>query len=103
MDVDASDPYTLTWEGALDKGELKFTCDKRSDWGGVWFLADEDGKSPTGQQERLLFVDKADEWFKSQYLEIGVGDIDRKWQIPSAGTYSITLDQLNETVTIIKK
>lgn len=103
MDVDASDPYTLTWEGALDKGELKFTCDKRSDWGGAWFLADEDGKSPTGQQERLLFVDKADEWFKSQYLEIGVGDIDRKWQIPSAGTYSINLDQLNETVTIIKK
>ena len=43
------------------------------------------------------------EWFISQYLEFGVGDIDRKWQIPSAGTYSITLDQLNETVTIIKK
>ena len=69
----------------------------------AWLLADKDGKSPTGEQERLLFIDKADEWFKAQYLDTAVGDIDQKWNIPSAGTYSITLDQLNETVTIIKK
>ena len=103
MNVDASNPYILTWEGGLNEGELKFTCDKKSDWNGAWFLADKGGKNPTGEQERLLFVDKSDEWFKSQYLEIGIGDIDQKWQIPSAGTYSITLDQLNETVSIVKK
>ena len=103
MNVDASNPYILTWEGGLNAGELKFTCDKKSDWNGAWFLADKGGKNPTGEQERLLFVDKSDEWFKSQYLEIGIGDIDQKWQIPSAGTYSITLDQLNETVSIVKK
>ena len=103
MNVDADSPYLLSWEGPLSEGELKFTCDKRSDWGGAWLLADKDGKSPTGEQERLLFIDKADEWFKAQYLDTAVGDIDQKWNIPSAGTYSITLDQLNETVTIIKK
>ena len=103
MNVDASNPYILTWEGGLNAGELKFTCDKKSDWNGAWFLADKGDKNPTGEQERLLFVDKSDEWFKSQYLEIGIGDIDQKWQIPSAGTYSITLDQLNETISIVKK
>ena len=103
MNVDASNPYILTWEGGLSAGELKFTCDKKSDWNGAWFLADKGDKNPTGEQERLLFVDKSDDWFKSQYIEIGIGDIDQKWQIPSAGTYSITLDQLNETITIVKK
>ena len=103
MNVDASNPYILTWEGGLSAGELKFTCDKKSDWNGAWFLADKGDKNPTGEQERLLFVDKSDDWFKSQYIEIGIGDIDHKWQIPSAGTYSITLDQLNETITIVKK
>ena len=103
MNVDASNPYILTWEGGLSDGELKFTCDKKSDWNGAWFLADKGDKNPTGEQERLLFVDKSDDWFKSQYIEIGIGDIDQKWQIPSAGTYSITLDQLNETITIVKK
>ena len=103
MNADASNPYILTWEGGLSVGELKFTCDKKSDWNGAWFLPDKGNKNPTGEQERLLFVDKSDDWFKSQYLEVGIGDIDQKWQIPSAGTYSITLDQLNETIIIVKK
>lgn len=100
-----SDAYTFTWEGHLNEGELKFTCDRKSDWMGAWFMASEAGKTPTGQTERILFVDKSSDWCKAQYLETNVGDggFDQKWQISEAGTYVITLNQLKETVSIVKK
>lgn len=97
------DVYTFTWEGHLNEGELKFTCDKRSDWMGAWFMASEGNKAPTGETEQLLFIDKSSDWCKEQYLEIGIGDIDQKWKISEAGTYAITLNQLKETVSIVKK
>jgi hypothetical protein len=50
----------------------------------------------------MLFIDKSDAGFKAQYLDVNVGDIDQKWQIQSAGTYTITLNQLEETITIVK-
>jgi len=81
-----ADPYVFTWTGALQAGELKFTCDKQTDWNGGWFLASEADKVPTGQPEKVLF----------SYPGAGA---DNKWKV-AAGTYSITLDQLNETVTI---
>ena len=95
-------PYVFTWTGTLNAGELKFTCDKQSDWGGAWFLAPKDSAEPTGETERMLFVDKASTSFKDQYLTVNVGDVDQKWKITSSGTYTITLDQLNETVKIVK-
>jgi hypothetical protein len=100
-----SDAYTFTWEGHLNEGELKFTCDKKSDWMGAWFMATEAGKTPTGETEKILFVDKSSDWCKAQYLDVNVGDggFDQKWQISEAGTYVITLDQLKETVSIVKK
>ena len=100
-----SDAYTFTWEGELKAGELKFTCDKKGDWMGAWFMASEAGKAPEGVTERILFVDKSSDWCKSQYLGVNVGDggFDQKWNITEAGTYSITLNQLKETVTIVKK
>ena len=103
MTVDPSDPYVLTWEGQLGTGELKFTCDKKSDWNGAWFMAAEGGAAPSGEEERMLFVDKSDDEFKAQYIDMQLGDIDQKWVIQTAGTYRITLNQLKETVTIAKK
>lgn len=103
MTADASDPYTFTWTGTLGTGELKFTCDKQSDWMGAWFLASEDGKTPTGEEEQMLFIDKSSAACAAQYLDIAVGGIDQKWKIQEAGTYTITLNQLKETITIIKK
>ncbi len=97
-------PYIFTWTGTLNAGELKFTCDKRSDWNGAWFLcAAGNDKEPTGQTEKMLFIDKSDEDLKSQYLDINVGDIDQKWKISQSGTYTITLNQLSETVSIVKQ
>jgi hypothetical protein len=96
-------PYIFTWTGSLTTGEVKFTCDRQSDWNGAWFMNSKGNDvAPTGEVEQMLFIDKSNADFKAQYLEINVGDIDQKWQIQSAGTYTITLNQLEETVSIVK-
>ena len=84
------DPYTFIWTGNLATGEMKFTCDKQSDWGGAWFLAYENGLAPDGEEQQMVFSAKGD------------GGNDRKWNITAAGSYTIVLDQLQETVAIIK-
>ena len=95
-------PYVFTWTGKLNAGELKFSCDKQSDWNGAWFMATTSGAEPKGTTEHTLFINKSDDTFKAQYLSNNVGEIDNKWKIASSGTYTITLDQLKETVTIKK-
>ena len=95
-------PYVFTWTGKLNAGELKFSCDKQSDWYGAWFMATTSGAAPKGTTEHTLFINKSDDAFKAQYISNNVGDIDNKWKIASSGTYTITLDQLKETVTIKK-
>jgi len=83
-----TDPDIMTWTGTLQAGEVKFTCDRQSDWNGAWFLASEADKTPTGQTEQM--------WYNFP----GAG-ADYKWKV-TAGTYAITLDQLHETVIIQK-
>jgi hypothetical protein len=51
----------------------------------------------------MLFLDKSDEAFKAQYLDVMVGGIDQKWKITTAGSYLITLNQLEETISIVKQ
>ncbi len=97
------DPYVFTWRGALNMGELKLTCDKKEDWNGAWFMPAEADKQPTGETEPMLFLDKSDEAFKAQYLDVMVGGIDQKWKITAAGSYLITLNQLEETISIVKQ
>lgn len=85
-----SDPNRFTWTGNLKEGEIKFSCDRQTDWNGSWFLASQNGVAPTGETEPVLFSAK--------------GSVpDNKWKIPSAGRYTIELDQLNETVKISKQ
>lgn len=98
-----ADPYVFTWQGTLNVGELKFTCDKKEDWNGAWFMPAEADKQPTGEVEPLLFLDKADDAFKAQYLDVMIGGIDQKWKITVAGSYKITLNQLEETISIVKQ
>lgn len=85
-----ADPYKFTWTGTLTTGELKFTCDKQSDWNGDWFLASQSGIEPSGDVEQMIFSAKG-------------ANPDNKWKITSAGTYSIELDQLLQTVKIKKQ
>ena len=94
------DPYVFIWTGNLNAGELKFSCDRQSDWNGAWFMPATNGAAPTGQVEQLLFIDKSSDACKSQYLDVAIADIDYKWKLTDAGTYTITLNQLEETITI---
>ena len=81
--------YISTWTGNLNTGELKFTLDKKSDWGGDWFVASKDGIAPSGEVEQMIYSK-------------GGANPDNKWKITEAGAYTIQIDQLKETV-IIKK
>jgi len=95
-DINAATPlnkgtsaYVFTWTGTLKVGEFKFSCDQQADWNGAWFLASQNGMTPSGEVEQMLFSNPG-------------SNPDNKWKITAAGTYTITLDQLQETV-IIKK
>lgn len=101
MTVDPSNPNIFMWTGNLQAGELKFSADKQSDWNGAWFLASSENAEPTGTVEKTIFVDKSDDSFKNQYPDIAVGDVDRKWNITQPGSYTITLNQLLEEVSIV--
>jgi hypothetical protein len=97
MTIDSENPYIFRWTGAFAAGELKFSCDKQSDWNGAWFMPVEADRVPTGDLEDMLFTDKSSPEY-ADYM-----DVDMKWNIQSAGTYTITLDQLKETVSIVKQ
>lgn len=88
--VNGDTPHRFTWSGTLKAGELKFSCDKQADWNGAWFLASQNGRIPSGQTEQMIFSKSG-------------SNPDNKWKVTTPGTYSITLDQLLETVTIIKQ
>lgn len=90
MKAVADNPYLFTWTGTLKSGELKFSLDKQTDFGGAWFLAYEDGLAPNGEEQQMAFSPKGD------------GGNDRKWNITNAGKYTIELDQLKEVVKITK-
>ena len=89
MTVDSSNPNVFTWEGDLKAGELKFSCDKKSDWGGDWFLAAKADTAPAGVEEPMIFSAHG-------------SNPDNKWKITEAGTYKITLNQLTQKVMIKK-
>lgn len=88
--VATADPYKFTWTGTLKEGEMKFTCDKKSDWNGDWFLASQGGIEPSGEVEQMIFSANG-------------ANPDNKWKITSAGTYTIELDQLQQTVVFKKQ
>lgn len=94
------DAYTFTWTGSLKAGELKFSCDCQSDWYGAWFLAPKDNTIPSGEVEKVYFLDKSD----ATIVKMGIKEFDRKWRIEEGaeGVYQITLNQKDDTV-IIKK
>ena len=103
MTKSADNPYIFTWSGTLKAGEMKISCDKQSDWNGDWFMADKSNKAPTGEVETALFVTKSDAELSSMYPDADLGSLDNKWNIQEAGSYRITIDQLKETISIVKQ
>lgn len=102
MTQDAADPNIFTWTGHLNQGELKLSADKQSDWNGAWFMATASGENPTGTIQKVIFINKSDDACKAEYKDLNAGDVDLKWQITEAGTYTITLNQLLEEIVIAK-
>ncbi len=98
-----SGDYLFTWTGQLNTGELKFACGERTNWEGPWFIPVKDGAAPTGESEQMFLIVKSDDDFYALYPDVNMGGLDNKWRITTAGTYTITLDQLHETVTIVKQ
>lgn len=89
MDAVAGDPYKFTWTGHLNTGDMKFTCDKQSDWSGAFFLATSNELNPSGSEEQMLYSYPG-------------SNPDNKWRISEAGTYTIELDQLQQLVKYTK-
>ena len=96
-------PYIVTLSGTLKTGVMKISCDKQSDWNGDWFMADKDGKAPTGEVETVFFSSKSDAELSSMYPDADLGSLDYKRKIQEAGSYRITIDQLKETISIVKQ
>lgn len=89
MDAVGSDSHKFTWTGHLGTGEMKFSCDRSADWNGGFFLSLNDGATPTGNEEQMMYSYPG-------------SNPDNKWVISEAGTYTIELDQLQETVKFTK-
>ena len=90
MDAVSGNSFKFTWTGHLNAKEIKFTCDRKTDWNGAFFLATSGGANPSGSEEQML------------YSNVG-SNPDNKWNITEAGTYTIELDQLQETVKFTKR
>ena len=66
-------------------------------------MADKSGKAPTGEVETALFTSKTYAGLKNMYPDTDLGSLDNKWNIQEAGSYRITIDQLKETISIVKQ
>lgn len=83
MQVAADNPYVFTYTAPLTAGEFKFPV-ATGDWGTDYFM-------PAVNYPPL----------ESTYVRfIPGGQPDNKWKITQAGTYTITLNQLYETIEI---
>lgn len=82
--------YEMTWTGELKNGELKISCELQRDWSGCWFMpCVADTAFDPVENSSISFVDSSED------------GADRKWKV-TAGNYTITVNQLLETITISK-
>lgn len=81
----AGNPYEFSYTGPMNAGEFKFPL-ATGDWGCDYFMAytADEGLNST----KIQFVPK--------------GSLDLKWKIAVAGNYKITINQLYETISIVK-
>ena len=87
-----SDPYTFTYEGALNAGEFKIPVAIANGFAGPYFRPEIN--HPPITDTNAPFVAQAS----------GKADSDDyKWQITEAGNYKITINQLYETISIVKE
>lgn len=83
MQADPGNPYVFTYTAALNAGEFKIPV-ATGDWGTDYFMPGINHPPITSTYARFTRG----------------GQPDNKWLISDPGTYTITLDQLHETITI---
>ncbi|MFT3823833.1 MAG: SusF/SusE family outer membrane protein [Chitinophagaceae bacterium] len=86
MTQDANDPYVFTYTGAMNVGEFKFPL-ATGNWGCDYFMPVLNGSGPGSTQMKF----------------VAAGNPDYKWKITQAGNYKITINQLYETISIVKQ
>jgi starch-binding outer membrane protein SusE/F len=86
MVKDPSNPYVFTYSGPLSAGEFKIPT-ATGNWGTDYFMPAVNHQDLGSTAVRL----------------IAGGNPDNKWEITQAGNYTVTLNQLYETITIVKQ
>lgn len=86
MQADPADPFIFTYSGTLTAGEFKFPV-ATGDWGTDYFMPAVD--APPLESTYVRFIPG--------------GQPDNKWRIQEAGTYTITLNQLYETIVVERR
>ncbi|RYF93870.1 MAG: SusF/SusE family outer membrane protein, partial [Chitinophagaceae bacterium] len=86
MTAVAGNPYEFTYTGPMSVGEFKLPVET-GDWGGDFFMPVINGSGPGSTQ--MKFVPS--------------GSPDFKWKISQAGNYKITVNQLYDTISIVKQ
>lgn len=81
----AGDPYKFEYSGPMSAGEFKFPL-ATGNWGTDYFMPVIDQSGPGSTQMKF----------------VAGGNPDYKWKLTQAGNYKITIDQLRETISIIK-
>lgn len=79
-------PYEFTYTGPLTAGEFKIPT-STGNWGTDYFMPPTSGAGVT----------------ETNAILIPGGNPDNKWTVAAAGNYKITLNQLSETISIVKQ
>jgi hypothetical protein len=85
MTADPANPYVFSYTGPMAVGEFKLPVET-GDWGGDFFMPVINGSGPGSTQMKF----------------VPGGNPDNKWKITVAGNYKITVNQLYETISIVK-
>lgn len=85
LTADPSDPNVFSFTGAMTPGEFKLPL-ATGNWGCDYFMPVLNGSGPASTQMKF----------------VAGGNPDNKWKIAVAGTYKITINQLYETISIVK-
>ncbi len=75
----ADNPYLFTYTGVMNAGEFKFPVNRNSDWGQDMYMKTDD---------------------THMYLHKGGASDDNKWSVTKKGYYTITLNLLDNTISI---
>ena len=85
-ELEHPEPNIFTYEGFLNRGEIKFPTELKSDWSGEMLYAPAADCNPA----------------ENGTYDAHKGEPDNKWTIHTAGDWSITINIKNTTISFIK-